>query len=197
MRALIIMRVILDLAPWHLDVATRACDSGNGMVGSLGDNVLIRAAVSSMQASHDTYEKPQGELMINLVTIERRKTAGTPWPKGQVVRKWCCVIIISMLVARPGDSESLRVSQRSVDRNVVKPNNLAFNFNTKFRSEKCVAKGRWRKRMHSSNNYDRAVLVFKKKRKQRYSTRKGADFQLVLTIEKSWERFTGGGVKQC
>ena len=182
------MRVILDLAPRHLDVATRACNSGNRVVGSLGDNVLIRAAVSSMQASHDTYEKPQGELMINLVTSKRRKTADTPWPKRQVVRKGCFDLTFSMLVVRPGDSESLRVSQMSVNRNVVKPNNLT---SENCRSEKCVAKGCWKKRMHSGNNYDRAAV------KQRYSTRKGADFQLVLTIEKSWKRLTGGGVERC
>ncbi|MFQ5753664.1 MAG: hypothetical protein ACE5HI_16870 [bacterium] len=168
-----------------------------------------------MQASQDTYEKPQGELMINLVTIERRKTADTPWPKWQVVRKWCLDFIISMLVARPGDSESLRVLQRSVDWNVVKPNNLNLKLDLKFKfkfklklklelvlmlgNEKCVVRGCWKKRTHSSNNYDRAVLVLHhtKRKKQEYSTRKSADFQLVLTIKKSWEHFTGGDVKRC
>ena len=62
------------LAPRRPDVATLACVAGNGRVGSLGDNELLTAQLQGGErASQRAYEEPQGELLINLVSIERRK----------------------------------------------------------------------------------------------------------------------------
>ena len=171
----------LYLALRRLDVTIQTCVIGNDRVGSSGDNVPTGVAINSMWASQDTYEKPQGELLINLVTIKWRKTVDTPWPKWQVVRKWCFNFIISMLVVRPGNRESLRVSITSVKWNVVNPNNL-LNNNNNFPFEECVGSGCWKKRTYSCNSCDRAVLHRKVRELQEYPIRKDADFQLVLTI---------------
>lgn len=176
----------LYLTLQRLDVPTRICTVGNDGVESSGDNVPTGIAVNSMWPRQDTYEEPQCELTINLVTRNRRKTADTPQPKRQAAREECSNLTLPTLKARPGDSEPLKGSKTSGKWNVVNPNNLLYI------EEICVGRGYGKKRKPGCNGRDRAAQHFE----QRYPVRKGADFQLVLTIGNLRSPLISGDVSQ-
>ena len=155
-------------------MAIRTSIIGNNFVGSSGNNVAIRIIVNPRCTSQDTQEESKGELMINFVISKQRKAIGTLQPKGQVVRKQWCHLIVSLLVTRPEKSELLKVFKSSIKLDMVNPTNPIKDGKGRaedIRKSECQSVMDW--------------TELSVKEQIRYSTGNGADFWLVLLIEIS------------
>jgi len=185
-------------------VATLPCTSGNGLVRSAGDNVPPRPAVGLRGASQRAHGEPQGKVVINSVTFDRRKDGCYAGAKRYAAR-WEYFPFTPLLpVVQPEESNPLQALLNVIHTelgNPVEPRSVRSGIQAVRREDGSAGVGWWSKRRPPCNGADRAARVLvclcwsgfrscgiadsgRRARPRRYPVRKDADFHMVLAEGK-------------